>query len=58
VGRRGKYLLINTEKGTAILHLGMSLSRPAALRLLALEQGPIVASAVKSARARAAQRRV
>jgi formamidopyrimidine-DNA glycosylase len=24
VGRRGKYLLINTEKGTAILHLGMS----------------------------------
>lgn len=24
VGRRAKYLLINTEKGTAILHLGMS----------------------------------
>jgi formamidopyrimidine-DNA glycosylase len=24
VGRRGKYLLINTEQGTAILHLGMS----------------------------------
>jgi formamidopyrimidine-DNA glycosylase len=37
LGRRGKYLLLNTDRGTAIAHLGMSGS----LRLVAGETAPV-----------------
>jgi formamidopyrimidine-DNA glycosylase len=58
VARRAKYLLIHTDNGTAIVHLGLrqslALSRPAPLRLSALDARGALTPIAATSRSRTA----